>query len=71
MPKPKKPSQKKRDEQLGKMLVNIYESGYLDRNTAYKQTFFKGVLAGFGGVVGATIVVALLLWFLTFFNIVQ
>ncbi len=67
-PKAKAPTQQKRDEQLGQMLVNIYETGYLDRNTAYKQTFIKGMLAGLGGVIGATIVVGLLLWILTFFN---
>lgn len=50
------------------MLTNIYESGYIDRNQAYKMSFIKGLLAGFGGVIGATIVVALLLWVLTFFD---
>lgn len=47
------------------MLQNIYDSGYIDRNTAYKMSFFKGVAAGFGGVLGATIVVTLLLWVLS------
>ena len=55
-------------EQLGKMLTNIYESGYADRNQAYKMSFLKGLAAGFGGVIGATIMVALLLWVLTFFD---
>lgn len=52
-------------EQLGHMLQNIYESGYIDRNTLYKTSFLKGVVAGLGGVIGATIVVALLLWILS------
>ncbi|MEO5627814.1 MAG: DUF5665 domain-containing protein [Candidatus Saccharimonadales bacterium] len=69
MPKAKKPITKQQKEaQLGQMLVNIYETGYLDRSTAYKMTFVKGLLAGLGGVIGATVVVALLLWILTFFN---
>lgn len=55
-------------EQLGRMLTNIYESGYVDRNQAYKMSFVKGLLGGLGGVIGATIVVALLLWVLTFFS---
>lgn len=52
-------------EQLGHMLQNIYESGYIDRNTLYKTSFLKGIVAGLGGVIGATIVVALLLWILS------
>lgn len=53
---------------LGRMLVNIYESGYLDSNQAYKMSFIKGVLAGFGGVIGATIVIALVIWVLSLFS---
>lgn len=55
-------------EQLGKMMQNIYESGYIDKNTMYKMSFLKGIVAGLGGVVGATIVVALLLWTLSLFD---
>ena len=70
--KPKsKQKQKQTDyEQLGKMLANIYETGYIDRNQTYKMTFVKGVFAGLGGVVGATIVVAILLWVLSLFQTV-
>ncbi len=68
MPKTSKVNQQKDYEQLGRMLTNIYESGYVDRNQAYKMSFIKGLVAGLGGVIGATIVVALLLWVLTFFD---
>lgn len=54
-------------EQLGKMLSNIYESGYINRNQAYKMSFLKGIAAGFGGVVGATMVLAIVLWVLSVF----
>lgn len=50
------------------MLVNIYESGYIDRNQAYKTSFIKGMAGGLGGVIGATLVVALLIWVLTLFD---
>lgn len=72
MPLPKRKAAKpqtkpERDyEQLGRMLTNIYETGYIDRNQMYKMSFAKGVLAGLGGVIGATIVVAALLWLLSF-----
>jgi hypothetical protein len=55
-------------EQLGRIVANIYESGYLDKSQTYKMSFIKGLLAGLGGVIGATIVVTLLLWALTFFD---
>ena len=67
--KDKPKNQKKPDyEQLGKMLQNIYDSGYIDKNAAYKMSFLKGIAAGFGGVIGATIVVALLIWILSLFD---
>lgn len=63
-----KPKTSKDYEQLGRLVANIYESGYLDRGQTYKMTFMKGVLGGVGGVLGATIVIALLLWFLSLFK---
>lgn len=53
---------------MGRMLISIYESGYLDQKKAYKMSFIKGMLAGFGGVLGATILVAFLLWALSLFS---
>lgn len=64
----KKPSKEISYEQLGRMMESIYESGYIDRNRMYKMSFFKGVAAGLGGVVGATIIVAILLWVLNLFD---
>lgn len=68
MLKKSNPSKQVSYEQLGKMLESIYESGYIDRNKLYKMSFLKGIAAGFGGVIGATIIVALLLWALNLFD---
>lgn len=57
-------------EELGRRLENIYLSGYIDKREMFKMSFMKGVMTGLGGVVGATIVVALLLWMLSFFDTV-
>lgn len=58
-------SESKKYEQLGRMLTNIYETGYIDRNQAYKMSFIKGLFTGLGGAIGATLLVALLLWLLS------
>lgn len=55
-------------EQLGRAVASIFESGYLDKKQAYKTSFIKGVFSGFGGVIGATVLVALLIWVLSFFG---
>lgn len=59
--KPAKPDY----EAMGRMIEGIFESGYADKNKTYKMSFIKGVMGGFGGVVGATLVVAVLLWSLS------
>ncbi len=62
----KTPERTKKDyEELGRRLENIYLTGYISRGEMMKMSFLKGVATGFGGVIGATIVVALLLWILS------
>lgn len=64
----KKKDDRPTHEELGQMLQSIYETGYMDRKTMFKMSFIKGILTGLGGVIGATIVVALLLWVLNLFD---
>lgn len=55
-------------EELGRIVAAIYETGYLNKAQSFKMSFVKGMFQGFGGVIGATILVALLLWTLSFFD---
>ena len=48
-------------EKLGRLLLSIAELGYADKKKLYRISFVKGLFSGLGGVIGATIVVAILL----------
>lgn len=54
--------------QLGKQVVNLYDTLKPNRTAVYRGNFLKGVAGGLGGVVGATVGVALLLWVLSLFG---
>ncbi|HXH26363.1 MAG TPA: DUF5665 domain-containing protein [Candidatus Acidoferrum sp.] len=50
---------------LGIKVQALFDSGYVNRKQALWLAFLKGILSGFGAVIGGTIVVALVLWFLS------
>lgn len=52
-------------EKLGKLLVSIGEAGAVNRKRLYRTAFIKGVFSGLGGVIGATILLALFIWVLS------
>lgn len=66
--KPKANHTQKEYEELGRMLETLYETGYTNPKTLLKMSFLKGIAAGFGGVLGATILVALLAGILSLFD---
>lgn len=55
-------------ERLGRMMEVIFMTGYVNRVRYFRMAFVKGVFAGLGSVVGASIVVALLLWVISLFE---
>lgn len=55
-------------EKFGRYMAEVYETGYIDKWRMYRFSFMKGLIAGFAGVIGATILVALMLWILSFFD---
>lgn len=54
-------------EKLGRALYSISDTA-VERKKLYKLAFIKGLFSGFGGVIGATILVGLLLFMLSFLN---
>jgi hypothetical protein len=69
MPEPKKAKHRPQDyDHLAQVLEDIYLTGYTDRKKLLKMSFLKGLAGGLGGVIGATVVVALLLWVLARFH---
>lgn len=67
--KPKQKPLKKVDyEQLGRAIESIIVTGFFDKKRVFKMAFFRGVFTGLGSIIGATIVVALLLWILSLFE---
>jgi hypothetical protein len=55
-------------ETLGKSLEAVYDTLNPSRGSVYRTAFLKGVFAGVGGVIGATLVITLLLWILSLFD---
>lgn len=66
--KPDKKKTIKEYEQMGRELEALYWSVHPNRSNFYKAAFLRGILGGVGGVIGATVVIALVLWLLSLFN---
>jgi hypothetical protein len=66
--KPKKTRTAGEYEQMGRDLEALYFNINPNKATFYKAAFLRGILGGVGGVIGATVIIAFLLWFLSFFN---
>jgi hypothetical protein len=47
------------------VLEGLFDDFYNHRYEVYKMNFIRGIVFGFGSVIGGTIVVALLLWLLS------
>lgn len=55
-------------QRLGQQVVNLYDELKPNRTALYRTNFIKGLLSGLGGVVGATVGIAVLLWLLSLFG---
>lgn len=62
--------QKKHEEAMNArrgLMEELFNDLYKDRANIYKVNFFRGIFFGLGSVLGATVVVALVVWVLSFF----
>ena len=49
-------------------LEDLFEDYYVHRFKVYKMNFVRGIVFGFGSVIGGTLMIAVLLWLLSFFS---
>lgn len=49
-------------------LEDLFDDYYRQRHKVYQMNFIRGIFFGLGSVIGGTLVIALLLWLLTFTN---
>ena len=60
----------KHDQSMGArrtVIEELFNDYYDDRRNTYKVNFFRGIFFGLGSVLGATVVVGLIIWGLSFF----
>lgn len=58
------------DQRMGarrSVIEELFNDLYDDRRRIYLMNFFRGIFFGLGSVLGATVVVALVVWILSFF----
>lgn len=55
-------------ERIGKLFTEIAQAGFVSKKRLYSVSFARGFASGLGGVIGATVGVALLLYILSLFD---
>lgn len=60
----------KDSKEVLKALEVLFAADYIDKKRLYWHNFMRGMAFSVGGIVGATVVIALLLWILSLFDTV-
>ena len=67
----KKKTQKQRLEIDAARLTDLLiRAEHIDKKSFYFQSFLRGIVTGAGGILGATVLIAVLLWVLSLFDTV-
>jgi Domain of unknown function (DUF5665) len=66
--KEEKETLKRNHDEIAKALEILFATDYIDKKKLYLSNFLRGMAFSAGGVIGATIVIALLLWALSLFD---
>lgn len=59
---------KQNHDEVAKALEILFATDYINKKKLYLSNFIRGMFFSAGGVVGATLVIAVLLWLLSLFN---
>lgn len=55
-------------KEVTKALELLLASGYISRRVLYRENFLRGIFFGAGSLIGATVFIAVLIWFLSLFD---
>ncbi|OGL30929.1 hypothetical protein A3F37_00615 [Candidatus Saccharibacteria bacterium RIFCSPHIGHO2_12_FULL_41_12] len=58
----------KNPKEVAKALEVLFASDYIDVKRLHWENFVRGMFFGAGGVIGATIFIAIIIWFLSIFD---
>lgn len=58
----------KNPKEVAKALEVLFASDYIDVKRLHWENFVRGMFFGAGGVIGATVFIAVILWFLSLFD---
>lgn len=59
---------KRNHDDIAKALEILFATDYIDKRKLYFSNFIRGMFFSAGGVIGATLVIAIVLWILSLFN---
>lgn len=66
--KEEKDTLKRNHDEIAKALEIMFASDYIDKHKLYLNNFIRGMFFSAGGIIGATLVIAILLWVLSLFD---